>query len=146
MEARDLTRRLAEPLGASPGGPVVHQIVENIWLAVVDGSLETGERLPTVRQMAIALGVSPGTVERAYAQLEKRGVLASRRGEGTFVSLVLPSEDERVRHQELTTLSRQTVARARELGFTLDELLDALSDFRSTETSSSSDPSSEPSP
>lgn len=134
MEARDLTHRLAEHLAASPGEPAAQQIVENIWLAVVDGSLETGERLPTVRQMAIALGVSPGTVERAYGQLEKRGVVASRRGEGTFVSLVLPSEDERVRHQELATLCRQTIARARDLGFTLDELLDALSDFRSTES------------
>jgi GntR family transcriptional regulator len=133
MEAQDLTQRLADQLASMSGEPVAHQIVENLWLAVVDGSLETGERLPTVRQMAIALGVSPGTVERAYEQLEKRGVLATRRGEGTFVSLVLPSEDERLRHQRLAALCRDTVERSRALGFSLDELLDALSDFRATE-------------
>lgn len=125
-----LTQQLADGLAAGTGEPVAHRIVETIWLAVVEGALEIGERLPTARQIAIALGVSPRTVERAYRQLEERGVVEVRTGEGTFVRLVLPSEEERVRHRDFAALCRTTVERSRELGFSLDELLDALSDFR----------------
>ena len=126
--------QLATRLAQGIGQPVTHRIVEHIWLSVVEGTLDTGERLPTSRQLAVALNVSPRTVERAYSQLEKRGVIATRRGEGTFVSLVLPSEDERVRHQEFAALCRRTVERTRELGFDLDDLRDTLADYRSDGT------------
>jgi len=127
-----LIRRLAARLAESGGEPAAHIIVEDLWLAVVEGSLPTGERLPTTRELAIALGVSPRSVERAYAELERRGVVATRPGEGTFVRLEPPSAEERERHREFAALCRETVARARELGFSVDDLLDALADYRAT--------------
>lgn len=127
-----LARRLAARLAESGGEPAAHVIVEDVWLAVVEGSLPTGARLPTTRQLAIALGVSPRSVERAYAELERRGVVATRPGEGTFVRLEPPSAEARERHREFAALCRETVARARELGFSVDELLDALADYRAT--------------
>ncbi|HEX7090330.1 MAG TPA: GntR family transcriptional regulator [Longimicrobiales bacterium] len=127
-----LTRRLAARLAESGGEPAAHVIVEDVWLAVVEGSLPTGERLPTTRQLAIALGVSPRSVERAYAELERRGVVATRPGEGTFVRLEPPPAEARERHREFAALCRETVARALELGFSVDELLDALADYRAT--------------
>ena len=130
METQELTRRFVNRLADAAAGPVAHQIVENIWLAVVEGTLETGERLPTVRQLAIALGVSPRTVERAYRQLEDRGVISSRPGEGTYVTLAAPSEQEQARHREFAALVREAVNRARELDFDVDELIDALTDYR----------------
>lgn len=129
-----MMEQLAARLADGIEQPVAHRIVEHVWLAVVEGTLDTGERLPTTRQLAVALNVSPGTVERAYRQLEKRGVVATRRGEGTFVRLVLPSEDDRVRQREFAALCRTTVERARDLGFELDDLLDALGDFRLLDT------------
>lgn len=136
MEHHLVTHRLAERLAEGVSEPVAHLIVETIWLAVVDGTLSTGERLPTVRQISIALNVSPRTVERAYRQLEQRGVIATRRGEGTFVSLAAPSEEERARHEAFADLCRGTVERARSLGFNVDELLDALLDYRTLERDS----------
>ena len=130
MAPEPLTQRLAHDLAGALDTPATHRIVETVWLAVVEGTLATGARLPTTRQIAIALGVSPRTVERAYEQLERRGVLVRRAGEGTFVSLALPSEEERARHREFAALCRATVERAAELGFSLDELMDALTDFR----------------
>lgn len=136
MEHHVVTKRLRERLMAGVAEPVAHLIVETIWLAVVDGTLSTGERLPTARQISVALNVSPRTVERAYRQLEQRGVIATRRGEGTFVSLSAPSEEERARHEAFADLCRETVERARALGFGLDEVMDALMDYRALERGS----------
>lgn len=132
------THQMMEQLAARLAGgieqPMAHRIVEHIWLSVVDGTLKTGERLPTARQLAVALNVSPRTVERAYRQLEDRGVIATRRGEGTFVALVLPSEEERARHRQFAELCREVVDRAEELGFDVNDLVEALSDYRSLDT------------
>ncbi|HSJ16357.1 MAG TPA: GntR family transcriptional regulator [Longimicrobiales bacterium] len=124
-------QRLSDRLREDPAEPVAHLVVEELWLAVVDGSLEIGKRLPTARQLAIALGVSPRSIERAYTELERRGVVATRPGQGSFVSLTQPPEHERARHQELANLCRETVQRARELGFDIQDVLDALAEFRS---------------
>ena len=85
MESLDLTRHLAARIADGADKPISQVIVEEVWVSVVEGTLDTGERLPTARRLAIALGVSPGTVERAYADLERLGVVAARRGEGTCV-------------------------------------------------------------
>jgi GntR family transcriptional regulator len=125
-----MMERLAARLAGGIDQPIAHRSVEHVWLSVVDGTLQTGERLPTARQLAVALNVSPRTVERAYRQLEERGVIATRRGEGTFVALVLPSEEERERHRAFAALCRKVVDRAAALGFDVGDLVEAISDFR----------------
>lgn len=54
---------------------------------IVSGRLGSGERLPTVRQTAVDLGVSPGTAARAYKQLEQDGLVSTRVGSGTRVAV-----------------------------------------------------------
>ncbi|MFW6079255.1 MAG: GntR family transcriptional regulator [Gemmatimonadota bacterium] len=130
MDSRDITHRIADRIDVGAGEPVAHLIVEEVWLAVVEGGLATGQRLPTARRLAIALGVSPRTVEWSYRELERRGVVVTRRGEGTFVGLDPPPEEERTRHRAFAGLCRATVERARELGFGVDDLLDALAQYR----------------
>lgn len=131
-----VTERLKDRLAGGVAEPVAHLIVETLWLAVVEGTLSSGERLPTARQVSVALNVSPRAVERAYRQLEERGVVATRPGEGTFVSLSVPSEEERARHEAFADLCRETVERAGSLGFGLHELMDALMDYRAMERES----------
>jgi GntR family transcriptional regulator len=130
MDAETLTQRLADRIAQEKDQPAAHVMVEEVWLAVVEGSLDTGERLPTVRKLAIELGVSPRTVERAYEELERLGVAATRMGEGTFVSLSPPPEEERERRRAFQELCAEAVDRARELDFSLEDLLEALAEFR----------------
>jgi GntR family transcriptional regulator len=130
-----ITPRLAARVADSPAEPVAHLIVEELWLAVIEGDLASGQRLPTSRQLAIELGVSPRSIERAYLELERRGVIATRAGQGTFVSLALPPEAERARHQEFAALCRGAVENAARLGFSVEELLDALAEFRTANRS-----------
>lgn len=133
-----ITRLLAARLEDGSAVPVSRVIVEDVWLSVVEGTLASGERLPTVRELAVALNVSPRTVQRAYDALERRGVTETRPGEGTFVSLSPPSEEERARHREFAALCAATVERAHDLGFGLEDLLDALADYRTVAGESSS--------
>lgn len=132
MDATKLVERLSARLRAGGGEPAAQLIVDELWLAVVEGSVDVGQRLPTVRELAIGLGMTPRSVERAYRELERRGVVVTRPGAGSFISLTQPSEQERERHQQLAKLSRETVQRAGELGFSVDELLEAIADFRET--------------
>jgi GntR family transcriptional regulator len=128
-----LLQRLSARLRQGGDQPIANLIIDDVWLAVVEGTLSSGERLPTARQVAVGLGVSPRTVERAYRELEARGVVASRPGEGSFISLAPPPAEERERHRRFGELCRQAFEDARELGFAVDDLIDALVEFRTIE-------------
>jgi len=70
--------------------PIYEQIVARILFAVASGALEPGTRVPSVRELAGHLVVNPNTVARAYQDLERQGVLVSRRGLGMEVSADAP--------------------------------------------------------
>lgn len=125
-----LAAKLAAALDPGAEQPLSSQIVDRVWLDVIDGTIETGERLPTVRELAVHLGVNPKTVERAYEQLERLGIVSTRPGEATFVRLNVPDDDARKRRQELELCGLDAVARAESLGFSVEDLLDALDDIR----------------
>lgn len=130
VESHPLIRRLLARVAVSRGEPVGRLIVDEVWLAAVDGTVESGERLPTARQVAIRLNISPRIVERAYEELQDRGVVVLRPGEGTFIRIEVPSEAERERHRQLAELCRDVVARAESLGFDLDDLIAGISEYR----------------
>lgn len=131
-DSDSLADRIAARLHDAPDEPVSHLIVDEVWLAVVEGTIGSGARLPTSRQLAVRLGVSPRSVERAYEELAARGVVATRAGEGTFISLRPPSSEERERHARFAALCRETFERSVALGFTVDDLIDALAEFRAS--------------
>jgi len=125
-----LAEKLAATLDPGAEKPLSSQIVDQIWLEVISGTIETGERLPTVRQLAVHLGLNPKTVDRAYEQLERLGIVSTRHGEGTYVRLNVPDDDARRRRGELELCGLEAVARAEALGFSVEDLLDMLDDIR----------------
>lgn len=62
------------------------QIVEKIEELIAQGLLKADEQLPSVRQLAVELAINPNTIQKAYSELEKRGVTYSVKGIGNFVS------------------------------------------------------------
>ncbi len=66
--------------------PPYEQIRGQLEAMVASGTLEAGDRLPSIRQLAHDLGLATGTVARAYAELESAGLVVSRRRTGTVVS------------------------------------------------------------
>ncbi len=71
--------------------PIFEQIVAALCADVAAGVHRPGELVPSVRQQAVALRVNPNTVQRAYEQLERDGLLASRRGTGMEVTANAPA-------------------------------------------------------
>ncbi len=66
--------------------PIYLQIVESVQRLVATGRLKPGDQLPTVRQLAVDLRVNPNTVARAYLELDRKGVISTQQGRGTYVS------------------------------------------------------------
>ena len=67
------------------GVPIYLQIIEQIKRSIALGVLQSGEQLPTVKQLAIDLTVNPNTVARAYRELEREDVIETAPGRGSFV-------------------------------------------------------------
>ncbi|HUF50561.1 MAG TPA: GntR family transcriptional regulator [Longimicrobiales bacterium] len=139
MEASELLQRLTARVRTGGALPVSRLVVDDLWLAVIEGALEVGERLPTARELAIGLGVSPRSIERAYVELERRGVIVTRPGAGAFVSLSPASDEDLARHQKFAALCVDTVDRAAALGFDIDDLIDALTELRTAERDTSAE-------
>ena len=107
--------------------PIYAQLDRSIRAAIATGELESGAQLPTVRQLAVDLAVNANTVARVYAQLERDGMLETRRGVGTFVrESPSPQATRAHRERELRELIRRFVGDAALLGFTLPELISQL--------------------
>ncbi len=66
--------------------PIYRQIVEYVRRAVAAGVHRPGEAIPSLRAMALDLGINPNTVQRAYEELEREGVIEARKGLGMFVT------------------------------------------------------------
>lgn len=66
--------------------PICPQLCEQLCAQIAAGELKPGQKLMSVREAAVAAGVNPNTVQRAFEQLEHQGVLSSVRGAGWFVS------------------------------------------------------------
>ena len=107
--------------------PIYAQLDRSIRAAIATGELKRGSQLPTVRQLAVDLAVNANTVAKLYAQLERDGILETRRGVGTFVrESPSPQATKARRERELRDLVRRFVGDAAVLGFTLPELIDQL--------------------
>jgi GntR family transcriptional regulator len=109
------------------GVPIYVQLRDQILHAVRSGVLEPGERLPTMRQVAVALRVDLNTVRHAYDELERLGALTLERGRGSFVSDISPAQHRDLAlTQSAEILAAGVLARAREAGVTPAALAAAL--------------------
>ena len=114
------------------GVPYYRQILEQVKFAIARGELETGDRLPTVRRLAVDLAVNPNTVIRAYRELQIEGLLETQQGSGTFVSPQRPEIDELEKQRMLEQILTELLSRASSHGFSLDEVLEGLQQRKET--------------
>ncbi len=131
MEARRLF------LDESSSVPLYAQLCEQVLAAIARGDLRPGARLPSVRDVAAALAVNPMTINRAYGELERDGVIETRRGLGTFVAQRGRAEQKKA--PRLREIAEPFVRRAQALGYdgraiveTVKKLVAATSTRRST--------------
>jgi GntR family transcriptional regulator len=107
--------------------PIYAQLERGLRAAIATGRLAQGDQLPTVRQLAVDLRVNANTVARVYAELERAGVIETRRGVGSFISAT-PAQAHPVRDHErrLRAFVTRILADADAAGFGVDEIIAAL--------------------
>lgn len=105
---------------------ISEQIQQQIELAVAKSELNTGDTIPSVRQLAIELGVNPNTVAKALQSLVQKGTLVSQKGRGYFVASLTEKLSDSEINKQLTEAAKQFVASTRPLGVTRQDLLKAV--------------------
>lgn len=90
--------------------PIYEQVADGFERMVICGALAPDSQMPSVRQLAMELSINPNTIQRAYGELEKRGVVYSVKGKGNFIS----SDVVTLRQRRLGELQREVSERARE--------------------------------
>lgn len=107
--------------------PIYAQLERGVRAAIAAGRLHPGDQLPTVRQLAVELQINANTVARVYSELERAGVLETRRGVGSFVAAT-PAQARPPREHErrLRAFALRVLADAASAGFTSDEVIAAL--------------------
>jgi len=102
--------------------PIYEQLIRQVKLAVADGLLSGGQRVPSVRQLANELAINPNTIARAYQQLQADGVLESLRGRGMLVRRDAAEGCRQARNTMVAEAVRRALADALAGGMTADEL------------------------
>ena len=109
------------------GVSICDQIRTQIRDCVVSGQLLPGEQLPTVRAMAVELSVNPGTVSKAYEELEREGFLTSEEGSGTFVASEASSRlGQAEGRAEFERLCQEFLAQAARCGYSSANVIEAI--------------------
>ena len=107
--------------------PLYHQLERSIRFAIATGKLQAGDQLPTVRQLAVDLRINANTVAKVYAELERAGVVETRRGVGTFVSAPPQTAARKAdRERELREIEDRFLDEAASLGYTPQEVIERL--------------------
>ncbi len=111
--------------------PIYAQLERGLRAAIATSRLRAGDQLPTVRQLAVDLQINANTVARVYAELERAGIIETKRGVGSFINAT-PAQAHPPREHErrLRCFVTRVLAEADTVGFTIDELLEALRTYR----------------
>jgi GntR family transcriptional regulator len=111
--------------------PIYRQVVDEVQRTIAVGILKADDSLPAVRQLAATLKVNPNTIQHAYQQLEREGVVYVRRGRGTFVAAgaaLSPAQDRRRRSLVARQVAQRALRDAFRHGLVASELIAALRD------------------
>ena len=104
--------------------PIYEQIIDRFQMLILNGALEPDTQLPSVRSLAIELSINANTIQRAYSELEHRGLIYSVKGRGNFVS----AQKDVVQEQQEKILDelRMQLRICRESGIEFIKVLDCV--------------------
>ena len=107
--------------------PIYLQLMERIQHDIISGTYKSGDKLPSVRELAMEASVNPNTMQKALSELERIGLVHSRRTSGRFIT-----EDEtmikQLKTETATEHIREFLKLMEHLGFTRLEILELVQD------------------
>jgi len=108
--------------------PIYIQLVEQLKKYIISGKIKNGERIPSVRDLAIKTKVNPNTMQKALSELEEMGLIYTERTNGKFVTdnqkLI-----NKIKNQYRDELSNKYFSNMESIGFTKDEIIDYLKEI-----------------
>jgi len=104
------------------GAPIYRQIIQQIEYAILSGRIQPGDRLPTIRSLAVELKTNPNTIAKAYNELEIRGILATQVGSGTYISDKKPVLEDDSLKRKIREVAGRFIQEMRDLGVEKKEL------------------------
>jgi GntR family transcriptional regulator len=105
--------------------PVYEQIKRAIKLAIVSGSLEEGDKLMSLRELALKLTVNPNTIIKVYDQLETDGFISSRPGAGYYVKFDRAGTRQK-EQRLLREITQEYIAEALQLGYSIEDTIQEI--------------------
>jgi len=116
-------------LDIANGAPIYRQIIQQIEYAILSGRMRPGDRLPTIRSLAVELKTNPNTIARAYGELEIRGILATQVGSGTYIADKKPVVEDDSLNRKIREVLSRFVQEMRDLGVEKRELVRLVESF-----------------
>ena len=104
--------------------PIYEQIVERFQDLILKGVLEPDSQLPSVRNLSMELSINPNTIQKAYAELERRGFIYSVKGRGSFIAA--NSNLIERKKEELLEEIVKLVKKGKELGIKREQFMSKL--------------------
>ena len=117
-------------LDTGNGAPIYRQIIQQIEYAILSGRLRQGDRLPTIRSLAVELKTNPNTIARAYNELEILGVLETQVGSGTYISDKKPAPEDNSLSRKIMEVLGRFVQDMRDLGVEKRELIKLIESYK----------------
>ena len=133
IQAKDKSRQAEKihfSLDQSDDSPIYRQIIRQIEYAVLSGRLKRGDRLPTIRSLAVDLRTNPNTIAKAYGELEIRGILETQVGSGTYISGKKPSPDEEGPERKIREIVGRFIRDMQDLGVERRELTRVIAAYK----------------
>ncbi len=112
-------------IDSDSGIPLWLQLRNRLIYLIASGKFQVGDKLPTVRELAVDLGVNYNTVSKVYQDIERDGYIVSKRGKGTFVAERAPAEAEAAK-SEVEFLADEFIRQCRELGVPRQDIADLV--------------------
>ena len=107
--------------------PIFVQIVERIEKQILSGKYQPGDKLPSVRDLAMEAAVNPNTMQKALSELERSGLVYAQRTSGRFIT-----EDQNMINQLKKNLAKETIEKVllqmQDIGFSKEETLSIMSE------------------
>lgn len=116
-------------LDPANGVPIYRQIIQQIEYGILSERLRTGDKLPTIRSLAVDLKINPNTIARAYGELEIRGILATQVGSGTYISDKRPPAEDDGRIRKIQELLARFMQEMRGLGADKKEIIELIEEL-----------------
>ncbi|WP_156735265.1 GntR family transcriptional regulator [Bacillus velezensis] len=108
--------------------PIYLQIADRIYYRLIRSELSPGDKLPSVREMAVQMKVNPNTIQRTYSEMERLGIVETRRGQGTFIAERSDLKAE-LKDRLTKDVFKRFIQEMAELGLSPEEMLDGIKQY-----------------